>query len=191
MRGFIGIIGLGLFLLLTSSCSQFEKRYQPSDNYTAGSFGRGVARNVGTDVAVHLAVSILGGLLTSRPKETTPKYELENLKTGPNKLALCRAAMDRAGDRWDMRPAYKDSVRDAENAGLTEQNCRDILHGFLKAKPSIDSTGTPKKLALCRAAMNRASGRWRMRPAYKDFVIDAKNAGLTEDKCLNILADTP
>ena len=63
------------------------------------------------------------------------------------------------------------------------------MNPWLKAKPSRDSTGTPRKLALCRAAMDRASGRWDMRPAYKDRVIDAKNAGLTEDKCLNILAE--
>ena len=131
MLGFIGIIGLGLFLLLSSSCSQFEKRYQPSGNLTVGSIGRGVARDVGTDVAVDLAVSILGGLLTSRPKETTPDGQRmnawEKYKTDPNELELSRAAMDRASGRWDMRPAYKGRVIDANNAGPTEDKCLNIL----------------------------------------------------------------
>ena len=137
MRGFIGIIGLGLFLLLSSSCSQ-------SDNFTVGSFPREVARVFGTDAARHPAVSISKLFLTSRTstsKDTTPD---------------------------DSR-----------------------MHAWKKynTDPSELESGTPRKLALCRAAMDRASGRWDMRPAYKDRVMNAKNAGLTEDKCLNILAE--
>ena len=70
MRGFIGIIGLGLFLLLSSSCSQ-------PNNYV-GSVPRDVAGLFGinaTDAALHPAVAIAELFFTSRPsrpKETTP-----------------------------------------------------------------------------------------------------------------------
>ena len=51
------------------------------------------------------------------------------------------------------------------------------------AGPHIEDTGTPEELALCRAAMDRASGRWDLNPVWEANVIKAKKSGLTEEKC--------
>ena len=79
--------------------------------------------------------------------------------------------------------------RPSPSKDITPDDSR--MHAWKKYNtgPSELESGTQEKLALCRAAMDRASGRWDINPAYKDRVIDAKNAGLTDDKCLNILAE--
>lgn len=104
-----------------------------------------------------------------------------------NGYHLCNSALGAAGGlSWTTESAYQNFVNKAEEAGLTENDCAQIVAAGNPSIPeNLDRLKTLSTELLCKVALD-VDG-WRRDPDDWSYVDEARLRDLTRAKCEAIL----